>query len=201
GPPDLNVYRYCRNPIDFIDPLGLHSASAYFVNPNADPPIPATSLGNYDSSGDERMFDPNHTTNAARYREANKPELRAFNMGRFSDTEAKAIRDCEARYTQEQLRGGTLVIEGDEPPCTSCRGRMEDFAARNRCNVEYSYPRSGTPRGLFTSSGTGDGVTANSSWDHPQSVALPQGGRTTPAGYNREDALRHGYAGWRPPRP
>ena len=200
GPPDLNVYRYCRNPIDFIDPLGLHSASAYFVNPNADPPIPATSLGNYDSSGDERMFDPNHTNNAARYREADKPALRAFNMERFSDTEAKAIRDCEGRFSRDQLEGGTLVIKGDQPPCTSCRGRMEDFAARNRCNVEYTYPRTGTPRGRFASSWR-EGVTANSTWDHPQSVALPQGGRTTPAGYNREDALRHGYAGWRPPRP
>ncbi|MGK3994358.1 hypothetical protein [Sorangium sp. So ce1024] len=191
------------SPIECVDPVGLHSARALFSNPNADPPIPATSLGALDSGGDPRMFEDRHTTNAPTYRAERdakrNPARTAFNMERFSDTEARAIRDCEGRFTREQLRGGTLKIVGGQPPCRSCRGRMEDFAARNNCNVEYHYPIE-SPRGVFRSSGHGNGQTATSSWDHPPEIPLNSGARPA-GGYNREAGMRHGYADWRPPRP
>lgn len=204
GPPDLNLYKYCLNPIYCVDPLGLHNASAEFSNPNSDPPIPPTSLGHLDSGSDPRMYEDPHTNNASTYRAERdakrNPGRTAFNKERFSDTEARAIRDVEGKFTKEQLQGGTLKITGELPPCRSCRGRMEDFAARNNCNVEYHYPLTGEPKGTFTSRGNGDGRTATSSWDHPPEIPLNSGAR--PAnGYNREEGLAHGYADWRPPRP
>lgn len=57
-----------------------------------------------------------------------------------------------------------------------------------------------SPRGVFRSSGHGNGQTATSSWDHPMEIPLNSGARPA-GGYNREQGLQHGCANWRPPRP
>ncbi|WP_438030073.1 RHS repeat-associated core domain-containing protein [Sorangium sp. So ce233] len=190
GLPDTNYFRYCRNPIAYTDAVGLdsavpHNATATFSNPHSNPPIPAgTPVGdgttgnrsaNIVSAPDRRMYDDRYTPHAGHYRDIRDRSIRngvsedaahqrAGNSARYSerfpDTEAAAMRNCQQDFPG-RLAGGTLTIRGERPPCRRCRGRMEEFAQKNGCRVEYHYPistNSNAPaphgRGSFVSQGT-----------------------------------------------
>ncbi len=60
---------------------------------------------------------------------------------------------------QADRAGGRLAITGEKPPCSMCRARMQEFAARNDCTVEYSYEGP---------DGTGEfrSERGNSTWTH-----------------------------------
>src|SRR6478736_4089596 len=179
GVPDSNRYRYCTNPVMFSDDFGLgtHNVEATFENPNSDPPIPAgtkVGSGHFNSGPDERMYDDEHTGKAEQYREKKKGALAkgcseeeanrragmsAHYSERFGDTEATCMRTAKQQF-KGKLAGGKLTMRGDRPPCTRCRGRMEQFAQENGCTVEYHYPRDPNHpnpphgKGSFVSNGT-----------------------------------------------
>jgi RHS repeat-associated protein len=86
-------------------------------------------------------------------------EVMAQNRERFGDTEAQAIREVErAVPNQADRANGRLEIQGQLPPCQMCRSRMQEFARRNNCTVEYRYPLGANPTGLFRSD------RGNSTW-------------------------------------
>lgn len=156
GLPDLNQYRYCTNPVGGVDPLGLqHQATYSFTPGNGSAP---TRSGSVDSTfcddTREDMQDPTLTRPNADGTPRQYDEgacFSAFCRERFSDTEAKIIRDVNENTTPAERRGSTLQIHGQRPPCFACRGRMEQFAQENRANVEYSWGPGANGQGSFTS--------------------------------------------------
>ncbi|MBL8742643.1 MAG: hypothetical protein JNK04_16160, partial [Myxococcales bacterium] len=197
GLPALNEFAYGISPTNTLDPLGLethHARGTWHPPPGGGPPVPLGNNGNLESGFDapnarSDMMNPAVTTNAADYdararrrtTNAGDPETAnqsraaaeatANNRERFSDTEAQAMREVErAVPNQADRAGGRLEIQGQLPPCQMCRSRMQEFARRNNCTVEYRYPLGENPPGLFRSD------RGNSTWtEDGQRVAAVRG--------------------------
>ncbi|MGE3673466.1 MAG: RHS repeat-associated core domain-containing protein, partial [Polyangiaceae bacterium] len=154
-PRDPNPYAYVRNPIAFVDPLGLvtHTATASFTQADGTP----YPMGSYDSTIDDASRDEFREMSGGRELEGrdalwdNLTETGDDDTLRYrcSDTEAKIIRDLEAAAERGEvdLEGGTLNITGELPPCSSCDRRMQEFAERHNCTVNYNWTGRRTRRG------------------------------------------------------
>lgn len=155
---DPNPYAYVRNPIAFVDPLGLvtHTATATFT-PRSGPAYPVNGGNTIDSTIDDGSRDEFREMTGGRElegRDALWDNLTETGDDgtlayRCSDTEAKVIRELEeaAERGEVDLNGGHLEINGELPPCSSCDRRMQEFAERHNCTVTYNYSGRRTRRG------------------------------------------------------
>jgi RHS repeat-associated protein len=145
---DPNVYRYCINPIVWDDPLGLvHFAHGTFTPASGGPPILLGTNGALDSKIDAGSKQAGTQMGL----DLSKPEDRRKNLRdtdangvlkyRVSDTETKGLRELEALEAQKPgtLKGGTVHLVGELPPCSACHKRMQEFAKDNKCKVIYDW--------------------------------------------------------------
>ncbi|MCR1305179.1 MULTISPECIES: RHS repeat-associated core domain-containing protein, partial [unclassified Enterobacter] len=119
-----NLYQYAPNPLGWIDPLGLsfgtgkgtHTAHATLFD----------SEGNVKAQG---IWQSGNMT----------PEEKALGFPQSSlatHTEARITRELD----QIASPGDKLVIDGQYPPCTSCRGKMNTFKLNTGADVVYNWP-------------------------------------------------------------
>ncbi len=142
GLPDPNLYIYCDNPVDSVDPLGLvHRARATFTpQPEGSPP---SELGLFTSSYNSEQGNHSREYNAREgiipWANLTARDENGVLLHRTSDTEAQIIRHLESTRSDEELRGGHLHIVGELSPCSRCEQRMQEFADRHGATVEYEW--------------------------------------------------------------
>ncbi|WP_197044106.1 RHS repeat-associated core domain-containing protein, partial [Pseudomonas viridiflava] len=122
----INIYQYALNPIAYIDPLGL-----------------AFSSGKGTHNAIATLYDGNGNVKATG----------AWQSGNMTPDEAALgfpkstlATHTEARITRElhpiAVPGDRLVIEGEYPPCNSCKGKMNAFKSATGADVEYKWSAS-----------------------------------------------------------
>jgi RHS repeat-associated protein len=125
----LNLYEQDPNTIGWVDPFGLapfkspHQATATVFGPKG---------GNLGSESFDSRFKPGWSAAIKR------GEMSSGSARRKCHTEFKALE--WARKNHSPLKGKTIKIDGQLPPCSSCRKRMERFAKKHGCTVEYTNP-------------------------------------------------------------
>ena len=118
----LNLYQYSPNPLIWADPLGWafgsekgqHHAKATVFDPEGR----VKSTSNWQSG--------NMTPSEA--------ALKFPQSTLATHTEARITRGVEAG------KGDVLLIEGQYPPCKSCKGKMNTFARETGARTIYTWP-------------------------------------------------------------
>jgi RHS repeat-associated protein len=118
-----NLYQYAPNPLGWIDPLGL----SFGTGKGTIPPM--------------QRFLTVRVMSKLRYLAEREHDSR----GKSSGLPTKSLAThTEARITREldQIAspGDKLVIDGQYPPCTSCRGKMNTFKLNTGADVVYNWP-------------------------------------------------------------
>jgi RHS repeat-associated protein len=132
-----NHYYYATNPISWIDPLGLwpHTCSCTLRDSNGNEWVPTSGMRRQSGGALEPGFvsgwaeDPN-------FPERENTEHRNRTT---CHTERKAMEWAEANFSQEELDGARMSLEGRYPPCPQCHKHMMEFSKRG-CRVDYSWP-------------------------------------------------------------
>ncbi|MFF7106231.1 RHS repeat-associated core domain-containing protein [Pseudomonas sichuanensis] len=123
----LNLFAYAPNPIGWIDPLGLNKfGSGKGVH---------TAVVNvHDSDGE-------HTVVSCILHSGNMTEEeRSLGFPRSSlatHTEARAVKQIPLQ------QGDVMVIDGQYPPCPSCKGKMNRASAETGAKIQYTWPENG----------------------------------------------------------
>lgn len=140
--PDPNLYRYCVNPVNFVDPYGLvHTATATFT-PQGGTPVQMNGGSSYKSKykcecdGYSKAYNQQNglhpMTNFA------AKDQHGVLKHRTSDTEAQILRDLKKmKKGGTKLKGGHLQIQGELPPCSACDRKMRSFAKKHGCTIQY----------------------------------------------------------------
>ncbi|RMS63399.1 hypothetical protein ALP62_101787 [Pseudomonas syringae pv. aceris] len=122
----IHIYQYALNPIAYIDPLGLAFSSGKGTH-NAIATL-------YDSKG-------NVKTSGAWQSGNMTPDEAALGFSKST-----LATHAEARITRElhhlAVPGDKLVVEGEYPPCNSCKGKMNSFKGATGADVEYRWASS-----------------------------------------------------------
>lgn len=140
--PDPNLYRYATNPVAWTDPLGLeHRATATFT-PQGGQPVAMgggkTYRSKYNAESDNYSRQYNKDNNLHPMGNFAKTDGNGVLVHRTSDTEAQILRDLDKmREGGMDLKGGHLQIQGELPPCSGCNKKMQDFAAKHGCTIQY----------------------------------------------------------------
>ncbi|MGE9553172.1 RHS repeat-associated core domain-containing protein [Erwinia amylovora] len=132
-----NLYQYAPNPLTWTDPLGLafgtgkgtHTANATL----------------YDSEGNIKAQGVWQSGNMT-------AEEKALGFPRSTlatHTEARITRELDERAAP----GDKLVIDGQYPPCTSCKGKMNTFKLNTSAEVVYKWPDEGGESKEWTATG------------------------------------------------
>ena len=120
----VNLYQYALNPTAFIDPLGLSFGSGKGTH-NAIATL-------YDNNGNVKA--------SGVWRSGNMtPDEAALGFPKSTlatHTEARITRELHP----QAVPGDKLVIEGEYPPCNSCKGKMNNFKGATGADVEYRWP-------------------------------------------------------------
>jgi RHS repeat-associated protein len=120
----IHFYQYVLNPIAYIDPLGLSFSSGKGTH-NAIATL-------YDSEGNVKATGAWRTGNMT-------PDEAALGFPKSTlatHTEARITRELHP----QAVPGDRLVIEGEYPPCNSCKGKMNGFKGATGADVEYKWP-------------------------------------------------------------
>ncbi|MEY0023485.1 RHS repeat-associated core domain-containing protein [Providencia rettgeri] len=119
----INLYAYAPNPLVWIDPLGLSFGSGKGTH--------SARATLYDSSG-------NIKATGIWQRGNMTPSEAALDFPRST-----LATHTEARITVDlkdiALSGDKLVIDGQYPPCNSCKGKMNVFAGETDASVVYNW--------------------------------------------------------------
>lgn len=137
-----NLYRYCVNPLTWVDPLGLHTVTnvslAFSPNGPTVTPQPRTT-----NRGKRGHFHSGYTA-----RDPGKSDAHCQGMGRGqayweSHTERKAMRwaEAEARRRRRSLKDAQLSMRGEQAPCNTCNKAMLAWTKRTGAKVTYTWPR------------------------------------------------------------
>ncbi|WDY60294.1 RHS repeat-associated core domain-containing protein [Pseudomonas sp. PSKL.D1] len=121
-----NLYQYALNPTAYIDPLGLSFGSGKGTH-NAIATL-------YDSNGNVKATGIWQSGNMT-------PDEAALGFPKSTlatHTEARITREL----SPQAVPGDRLVIEGEYPPCNSCKGKMNAFKGATGADVEYRWPSS-----------------------------------------------------------
>lgn len=120
----VNLYQYAPNPLIWIDPLGLSFGSGKGTH-NANATL-------FDSQGNVKATGVWQSGNMT-------PDEAALGF-----PQSTLATHTEARITRELSPiaepGDKLVIQGEYPPCNSCKGKMNVFNAQTGADVEYKWP-------------------------------------------------------------
>jgi RHS repeat-associated protein len=130
-------YGYVRNPMAWIDPMGLAGSFG-----SGKPPHVAN-VTVTDSAGNTKFQDTFQSGNMT-------PEESALGFPQSS-----LATHTEARATsQVPLEAGdSMLIEGQYPPCPSCKGKMNARAADTGADIKYTYPEDGELKSWSANSG------------------------------------------------
>jgi RHS repeat-associated protein len=162
----LNLFTYCRNPIGFVDPLGLkHHCSVSLETADGQEWTPDTSSKMKGDNGKmpgmvsgyktQKKGETDKIPNALS--DGEDPRTTTAKTKKTKDhlshTEQKACEWAEKHFSKDELRGAKLKLGGQFPPCPRCHAAMQEFAAKNGAKVEYHFPPDnkitydGTPKG------------------------------------------------------
>lgn len=120
----LNLYQYAPNPLGWIDPLGLAFGSGKGTH-NAKATL-------FDSNGNVKATGVWQSGNMT-------PDEAALGFPQSTlatHTEARITRELHPQASP----GDRLVIDGEYPPCNSCKGKMNAFKTATGAEVEYKWP-------------------------------------------------------------
>jgi RHS repeat-associated protein len=140
--PDPNLYRYVTNPVSWVDPYGLeHRATATFT-PQGGTPVQMgggkTYTSKYKSESDGFSKAYNKDNNLHPMTNFAKKGPDGALAHRTSDTEAQILRDLDKmKKGGTKLKGGHLQIQGELPPCSACDKKMQAFAKKHGCTIQY----------------------------------------------------------------
>nr|WP_233255776.1 hypothetical protein [Pantoea sp. PNA 03-3] len=119
-----NFYQYAPNPLGWIYPWGLSFGSGKGTN--------TANATLFDSDGNIKTQGIWQSVNMT-------PEAKVLGFPQKS-----LATHTEARITHEldQIAspGDKLVIDGQYPPCTSCRGKMNKLKLNTGSDVVYTWP-------------------------------------------------------------
>jgi RHS repeat-associated protein len=122
----LNAFQYAPNPVVWIDPLGL----ARFGSGKGTHTAQVTVRG---ASGSQRQCGVFQSGNMT-------PEEKALGFPQntlATHTEARAV-------SQVPLEPGDhMIIDGQYPPCTSCKGKMNARAIQSGATIQYNWQEDG----------------------------------------------------------
>ena len=119
----IHLYQYALNPSAYVDPLGLSFGSGKGTH-NAIATL-------YDSSGNVKATGIWQSGNMT-------PDEAALGFPKSTlatHTEARITREL----SPQAVPGDRLVIEGEYPPCNSCKGKMNAFKGSTGADVEYRW--------------------------------------------------------------
>ncbi len=132
-----NFYQYAPNPLGWIDPWGLSFGS-----------------GKGTHTANATLFDSDGNVKAQGIWQSGNmtPEEKALGF-----LQSSLATHIEARITREldqiALPGDKLVIDGQYPPCTSCRGKMNTFKLNTGSDVVYTWPDENGERNVWSAAG------------------------------------------------
>ncbi|WP_177313896.1 RHS repeat-associated core domain-containing protein, partial [Burkholderia ubonensis] len=122
----LNAYQYAPNPVKWIDPLGL----ARFGSGKGTHTAQVTVRKAGGSQRNCGIFQSGNMT----------PEEKALGFPQntlATHTEARAV-------SQVPLEPGDhMIIDGQYPPCTSCKGKMNARAIQSGATIQYNWQEDG----------------------------------------------------------
>ncbi|MBC3494308.1 hypothetical protein, partial [Pseudomonas taiwanensis] len=123
----LNLFAYAPNPVEWIDPLGLNKfGSGKGVH---------TAVVNvHDAEGQHNIV------SCVLYSGNMTEEERALGFPRSSlatHTEARAVKQIPLQ------QGDVMVIDGQYPPCPSCKGKMNKASATSGAIIKYTWSENG----------------------------------------------------------
>ena len=119
----IHLYQYALNPSAYVDPLGLSFGSGKGTH-NAIATL-------YDSSGNVKATGIWQSGNMT-------PDEAVLGFPKSTlatHTEARITREL----SPQAVPGDRLVIEGEYPPCNSCKGKMNAFKGSTGADVEYRW--------------------------------------------------------------
>ena len=132
-----NFYQYAPNPLGWIDPWGLSFGSGKGTN--------TANATLFDSDGNIKAQGIWQSVNMT-------PEEKALGFPQSSlatHTEARITRELD----QIASPGDKLVIDGQYPPCTSCRGKMNKFKLNTGSDVVYTWPDAKGEKNVWSAAG------------------------------------------------
>jgi Pput_2613-like deaminase len=151
----LNLYEYCPNPVDFVDPFGLKKHHASCVLEAKDSAgkqgtfLPSTSGGVLVSGSTNQKRGPGKPDfilgamrpDGAHYNSGKPLDTESSNVGYWlAHTEQNGVEWAEHHFDQNQLLGSKMTLGGELPPCDRCHQKMRKFAADHKASVQYHYP-------------------------------------------------------------
>ncbi len=142
----FNVFKYTPNPVSWVDPLGLdihysatklRTGKGTFVPDGASTADGRRGPGFRSKQGAEipgtRKLDDGTTTPPPGQTSLNRNSSNAH-------SEQNALEWAETNFAEDELKGSQMDLGGEYPPCPRCHKAMQEFAARNKSTVEYSWP-------------------------------------------------------------
>ena len=130
-------YGYVHNPLGWIDPMGLGGTFGTGKPPHV------ANVTVTDPAGNTKFQDTFQSGNMT-------PEEAALGFPQSSlatHTEARATRQVPLEP------GDSMLIEGQYPPCPSCKGKMNARAAETGADIKYTYPEDGELKAWSANSG------------------------------------------------
>jgi RHS repeat-associated protein len=137
---DINAYRYSKNPITSVDPLGLIWDGTKWVNTAA------------------ATWQPKGSSNARPFPDPAGRQWANDPGGRHSEGR---ILDELKKKPKKDLEGSTLAISGDFHSCAGCKKELAAFAKKNKMTIHYmgnhdiNRPRETKDPRLFTAGPSG----------------------------------------------
>ena len=132
-----NLYQYAPNPLGWVDPWGLSFGSGKGTH--------TATATLFDSDGNVKAQGIWQSGNMT-------PEEKALGFPQSSlatHTEARITRELD----QIASPGDKLVIDGQYPPCTSCRGKMNKFKLNTGSDVIYTWPDEKGEKNVWSAAG------------------------------------------------
>lgn len=140
-----NRYVYCPNPIGFVDPEGLHELNLQLTTSSREVYSPGPTAGHRDGQGGG--FSSGYTSAPGVLKKIPETDWAAaptvdtsLRTQAQSHTERQAIEWANHHFSDEELRGGHMEMNGQYPPCPMCSNQMRKFAKEKGCKVTYGWP-------------------------------------------------------------
>jgi len=180
----LSLYEYTRNPIAWIDPMGWQHRLD----------VTGFRRGSTDLSG--HLSRDSYLSGMGREEEDENFCPEEIRNRASCHTERKVLHDIEnSGLSADELRGSTLNMRGDYPPCPNCHRAMHDFARRNGMTINYTYPRSGEANTITYGGANPRGSTpAARGLVGAYGMEGRTGGTDPPSSLNPAD--RYGFTNW-----
>lgn len=150
-----NLYRYCVNPLTWVDPLGLHTVTnvSLAFSPKGPTVTPESKTTNKGKEGD---FHSGYTAKDPGKSDEHCQELTSGQAYWESHTERKAMRWAEEQAKEQgrSLKNAELSMTGEKAPCNTCNKAMLEWTKKTGAKVNYTWP---TGKSKTYSGGTAKG--------------------------------------------